>query len=302
MAGFGLAAARAAVRLERAAPIWFGFGAILGPIALLLLQAAPPGRCHSCSTPTRGWLTICGWCGEQVSATPPGATAVAARPVRSTTLPSLSGGRDRVRGRDQASPLRQIRPTLSVAPTPTPAPEIRQVEVQPPPAARVAPPRTPQVVPLSAPEVEPPRTPQVEPPLSGQERWRVPISTPPIEGATARKVVPTAGIEPAPVETRMLTTAVYVTGSTSLESGRRYLITVHGPRLQILGPVETDPSSVALDRALAGMDATASEGRLVISGPGGRSGTVLIFMSVAGTTPDLVARAIVDAARTAARA
>ena len=211
------------------------------------------------------------------------------------TLPSLSGGRDWVRGRDQASPLRQIRPTLSVAPMPTPAPETRRGVVEAPSAARMAPLRAPQL------EARP-SAPEVAPPLSGQERWRVPISTPPIEGATARTVVPTAGIEPEPVETRMLTTAVYVTGSTSLESGRRYLITVHGPRLQILGPVETDPSAIALDRALAEMDATASEGRLVISGPGGRSGTVLIFMSVAGGTPEKVAEAIVDAARTVARA
>lgn len=300
MAGFGLAAARAAVRLERAVPIWFGFGAILGPIALLLLDAAPPGRCHSCSTPTRGWLTICGWCGEQVSATHPGAAAVAARPARSTTPPSLSGSRDLVRGRDQASPLRQIQPTLSVATTPAPAPGTREMEVQPPRTPQVEPPPavrvTPQVQPQRTPEVEQPqRTPEVE-------RWRVPNSAASIEGATARPADPTAGVEPAPVETRMLTTAVYVTGSTSLESGRRYLITIHGPRLQILGPVETDPSAVALDRAVAEMDATATDGRLVISGPGGRSGTVLIFMSVAGTTPDLVATAIVDAARTAVRA
>ena len=292
MAGFGLAAAKAAVRLDREAPVWFGFGAILGPIALLLLDAAPPGRCHSCSTPTRGWLTICAWCGEQVSATPPGATAESPRLPRSPGLPSLSGGRDWVRGRDQASPLKQIRPALSVAPTPTPVPETRHVAADPALPAQVTPPEA-HLEPLPAPQVAP---------LSGQERWRVPISTPPIEGATARTVVPTAGIEPAPVETQMLTTAVYVTGSTSLESGRRYLIAVHGPRLQVLGPVETDPSAVALDRALAEMDATASEGRLVISGPGGRSGTVLIFMSVAGTTPDMVAKAIVDAAWTAANA
>ena len=289
MAGFGLAAAKAAVRLDREAPVWFGFGAILGPIALLLLDAAPPGRCHSCSTPTRGWLTICAWCGEQVSATPPGATAESPRLPRSPGLPSLSGGRDWVRGRDQASPLKQIRPALSVAPTSvsTSAPETRHVAADPAPPAQVTPPAA-RLGPLPAARVEP---------LSGHERWRVPIK----ESGT-HAPISAGGTEPAPVETRVLTTAVYVTGSTSLESGRRYLIAVHGPRLQVLGPVETDPSAVALDRALAEMDATASEGRLVISGPGGRSGTVLIFMSVAGTTPDMVAKAIVDAAWTAANA
>ena len=64
--------------------------------------------------------------------------------------------------------------------------------------------------------------------------------------------------------------------------------------------VETERE--AIPRALAEMDATATEGRLVVSGPGGRSGTTLIFMSVAGATPDIIANAILDAARSAAQA
>ena len=245
MGGFGLAAAQAAIRLDRVAPIWFAFGAILGPNALLLLRAAPPGRCRSCSTPTRGWHTICLWCGEQVTAIP--LAAVARAPI----LPTPSIGRDWLKRRDQATPIDQIPRAQSAAPISTPAPETRHVEPLAPPAAQAS--------------------------------------------------NPAEGIEPAPIETRILTTAVYVSGSRSLESGRRYIIAIHGPRLRVLGPVDIDPSAVALDRALADMDATADEGRLVVSGPGGKSGTVLVFMSVARTTPDIVANAIVDAARTAAK-
>ena len=97
----------------------------------------------------------------------------------------------------------------------------------------------------------------------------------------------------------MLAAGVYVVGSTALESGRRYIIAIHGPRLRILGPVDLDPSAIALDQALAGLDATANEGRLVVSGSTGRAALVLVFMAIAGMTPDQVAKAIVDAARTA---
>jgi hypothetical protein len=96
---------------------------------------------------------------------------------------------------------------------------------------------------------------------------------------------------------RILASAVYVTGSSALEPGRRYAIAVHGSRLRFLGPIDADPSAVVVDRPIAGAEATAVEGRLVISVPERRSVMVAAFMSVAGRTPDAVARAIVDAAR-----
>lgn len=102
---------------------------------------------------------------------------------------------------------------------------------------------------------------------------------------------------PDTIETRVLATAVYVTGSASLEPGRRYTIAIHGSRLRFLGPVDMDPSAVALDHAVGDVDATAIEGRLIVSDAGGRSLLVLAFMAVAGATPDGLAQAIVDAAR-----
>jgi phage terminase large subunit-like protein len=99
------------------------------------------------------------------------------------------------------------------------------------------------------------------------------------------------------VAPRIIASAVYVTGSSALEAGRRYVIAVHGSRLRFMGPIDVDPSVVSVDRPIAGANATALEGRLVISAPEGRSDMVVAFMSVAGTTPDALARAIVDAAR-----
>ena len=72
--------------------------------------------------------------------------------------------------------------------------------------------------------------------------------------------------------------------------------------MHILGPVDEDPSVIALDRPLAGIDATASGGRLVLSGATGRSGFAIAFMSVAGSTIEQVAGAVVDAAQAAEQA
>ena len=61
-----MAAARLAERRRRRTVTWAFFGAILGPVALLLLNVAPPGHCWKCSAPTTGWLPVCLWCGENV--------------------------------------------------------------------------------------------------------------------------------------------------------------------------------------------------------------------------------------------
>jgi hypothetical protein len=87
-------------------------------------------------------------------------------------------------------------------------------------------------------------------------------------------------------------TAIYVTGSSSLEPGRRYTIAVADGRLRVLGPVDVQPKAVALDRNIAGMEATTGNGRLMITEPGGRGGTTLAFMSIAGAAPEQLAERI----------
>ena len=62
-AAFGLASARAAGRLDRDTRLWFVFGVILGPVALLLLWRSPPAWCRTCLMSTRGWTKTCWWCG-----------------------------------------------------------------------------------------------------------------------------------------------------------------------------------------------------------------------------------------------
>jgi hypothetical protein len=52
-----------ALQRGRSWAAWFGFGVALGPIAVAILLIAPPGRCPSCGTRTRGWPRRCDACG-----------------------------------------------------------------------------------------------------------------------------------------------------------------------------------------------------------------------------------------------
>ncbi len=60
---FGPLCSWLALRRARSWAVWFIFGVLLGPIAAALLFAAPPGRCPSCGTPSRGWPRSCDGCG-----------------------------------------------------------------------------------------------------------------------------------------------------------------------------------------------------------------------------------------------
>lgn len=59
---------------------WFVLGALIGPIAWLLLIAAPPGRCPTCDALVRGWPRACERCGARFD-TRPGTTALPVPPA-----------------------------------------------------------------------------------------------------------------------------------------------------------------------------------------------------------------------------
>jgi hypothetical protein len=61
--------------------VWFVLGALTGPIALLLLAIAPPGRCPECDAVIVGWAAECDRCGEPLDA------RIGSRP---TSAPSVS--------------------------------------------------------------------------------------------------------------------------------------------------------------------------------------------------------------------
>jgi hypothetical protein len=100
-------------------------------------------------------------------------------------------------------------------------------------------------------------------------------------------------VEPRSV---VLASAIYVTGSRGLLAGSRYGIGLLGDNLQILGPVDIDPLAIVLTHPLRGIDATGLQSRLIITaGERRRERLALVFMSVAGGTPEGVADAIVAA-------
>ena len=95
-----------------------------------------------------------------------------------------------------------------------------------------------------------------------------------------------------------MATATYVTGTARLEPGRRYGIALRDAVFQVLGPVDGDPNRIALERPVAGIEARAVEGRLILS-DNQRSNMVLAFMTVAGLGLDELAATIRAAAQDA---
>jgi hypothetical protein len=76
--GFGLLSMWLARLRERSPVAWAIYGAILGPLAVILLAVSPPGRCVACRAPVRGWPKVCPWCGSDVRRGGPPVAAPAA--------------------------------------------------------------------------------------------------------------------------------------------------------------------------------------------------------------------------------
>jgi hypothetical protein len=297
--GFGLVSARMAAWLDRSVPVWFVFGAVLGPIALVLLWLAPPAWCRTCLMPTRGMLRACWWCG-----------------TRFRSGSSLAAGP----GVPRASPDRRLDP-------PDHAHPVRAMQAAPPVSVRASP-----MAPAQPTSAAPPSS-TVQPPATGHSADPVPTMDPSVRGASRRRPIdaarppsltsdadatddrgpahaqldpigpitmpdasakPTAPSAIASVNpTRPATivgTGVYFSGTVNLELGGRYGFMIDGSRFRILGPLS--PSIVALDRALIGMTVSMAHGRLVLAIPDGRFGELLVFASIVGASLDKVAEAI----------
>lgn len=312
LAGFGAAAASFAVRRRREPGTWAFFGAILGPAALALLRVAPPGRCWSCAAATDGWMTMCMWCGEDVREPVTVREPKLDTPVEEVRthgpLTVIEGSAPRAPraispGAEAREPTSSIGPialirNMAIAPTPAPRavdppPRERRIDLAgPPPLAEQAR-RTAAAAAASAAAA-------IEPAADPVRRLKASLgrTTQSPGAATAR--VPLEALQPGPTadpRSVVLASAIYVTGSRGLLAGSRYGIALSGDELRILGPVDVDPSAVVIHHSLAGMDATGLQGRLIITATDGRRDQLaLVFMSVAGGSPEGVADAIVSAA------
>jgi hypothetical protein len=281
MAAFGVAAAVAARRIERPTVAWLAFGAVLGPIALLLLHNAPPGRCRTCGTPTRGWSWVCWWCREDVRSRSASTVAMEARMAGRATIPIQHPG-PLPNGQREVTKtfVLQVNPTQSLEATLAgPRGPATQDATSPTPKTAA----TPAAAATSAPAATATPVAPVVPTRNGTAR-------PAAVSAPQARDRPGDGLA-------VLATAVFVAGSSRLKPGHRYGLALESTRFLILGPTDVDPLAVVLDRAVADIDVQAVEGRLLVSEPRSGSGLALAFMSVAGaTTGDLAAR-IANAAR-----
>lgn len=259
--GFGLAAAWLARLRDRLPQVWAIYGAILGPVALILLWIAPPGRCAICRAPVRGWLTTCQWCGSDVR----GRTT---EPVTVPAVPAVPANGDVVAA--SAAPAgRKSARAAKKADTAAAAAAAAAVEVaEEKPVITVAPTRRPRAKPAA----------EVEPPAPVAPATGAPPTTP-----------------PAPKPMVVLASGVFMTGTIGLSPGSRYDIETDGTDLRVVGSGEKGRKAVAFERKLVGIDATGVENRLIISAAGGRGATVLVFMSIDGgpsAVADAIARAV----------
>jgi hypothetical protein len=256
---FGPLSGWLAGRRDRNPVVWLVFGALLGPLALVLLWFAPPGRCSMCDTPVRGWASICLACGGP--------------------LTGAAGAR-----RYQSMERREIEsfgPVFETAAQP--------VDTEPYPV----PPRTAPALTMLAPQAVAGGTqadipsPPIRLPI---ERSRVARVRRPGIAVRARVSVPPSAVEPLEqAAAEILATAVYFGGTAGLAVGGRYVITRQGAMFRLLGPVDLDPTRVALERPLARLAAAAVGERLVITeGDGAHVSLAIGLGALAGMTgPDL---------------
>ena len=272
MIGFGLGTAWLARSRDRQVAAWAVFGAVLGPVAIILLWAAPPGRCATCRASVRGWLTTCQWCGKDVRGGVPSASPA----LSASTRPADAGGKAQkttasakktaATSVGAEAPPRGPRPVISVAPTKRPIDTAG-----------------PSVVVASGPPVD------LGAAAAAAGKSKPATTKRRASKADAAKATPTRPIQ-------IVTTGIYMTGTIGLSAGSRYSIQHDDERIQVLGPGDRDPKAVAFERSLIGIDATGMEGRLILTAQGGRGGTVLVFSSVEGGDPASIAATLTRAA------
>lgn len=247
---------------DRVMAIWMVFGALLGPIAILLLRIAPPGRCRTCRASVRGWLTTCEWCGNPVAG-------------RRATVPAVvDGPGPAAKVALAAAPVARVAGPVAVAATPAVIPSAVRS------GSRKAGP------------VDDETEARIRQRLTSMSRRRA------ILGRDADPGDASGNENAGTSSRRVVASGIYSTGTISLVAGSRYNLEVDDTVLRILGPTDLTADTIVVTQDLAGMEATGFDDRLVITfGGGGRHGMVLVFSDLQGASIPEVADAIVSAAR-----
>ena len=266
---FGPLAAWVALARGRFAPLWFVYGAILGPIAVAILLAAPPGRCQACGWRVRGWTDTCLACGNDVttglppegevdlSRTP--GIAAAAPPVLSIAPGSDATGGTRF-GRSGGAPV-------AVGPG-RPDPGLRFAGG----SGVLAATRDQRASAVDAGWTS--GSAAVAPARSAPDDWDpVPLSIAPAAPDS----------EPDDDDDRpfaVLGSGVFVGGNRPLQPGSRYLLARVGPELQVFGPLHLNPASVATRMATKDIEVTVVGDRLTIGGNSPLMDVALAFVGI----------------------
>lgn len=282
---FAALSAWLAARRARVPAVWAVFGALLGPIAIVLLAAAPPGSCPRCEEPLPGWPARCSRCGLSLR------SMVVVRVPRSWPFAHVAASAVAPRPVDMARPIATAQD--GIGPLPAPARSHR---------APLGPAERPRVDGRSRRSQSPPALTIVAPtgrpwahPRDAAGRARAGGTTHPDRVASAttpqsrvgrRRSTPTRSAdEPSLV---VLATGVYVTGTVGLRPGVRYSINRRGDRLVILGPVDLSPERQQLDWPVTKLDVTVFGERLVIA----HEGRMIAFQSLAGVDGERLAVAL----------
>jgi hypothetical protein len=238
-------------RRARSPLIWFALGVVIGPLAVVLLLLAPPGRCPECAERVHGWPRTCIACGASLG----GAVAVGGA---ETAAPPAA---------DAPVVVRTLGPSQPRDPTPIP----------PPPA----------LIPSTPP---PPMSMSDRSPSPTEDRsWEVVTSIGPTPGVAGGMTGATRMVRPGAVgpDAHLLGSAVFIGGTaptttrTRLEVGDRYGLARDGDELQILGPVTIDPERIVARIPLAGAQVELTADRLVVTGGDAARGAAVAFSALA---------------------
>ncbi|HEV8280946.1 MAG TPA: hypothetical protein VGQ02_03740 [Candidatus Limnocylindrales bacterium] len=250
-------------RRDRHPVVWLAFGALLGPLALLLLAAAPPGRCSMCDTRVHGWASICAVCGAPLTE---------------------AAGAGQYQAQDR-TPIRPVTPAVDVELRPNYAPPPNPTMRTAPVLTMLSPHGVDSGVASDVPS--PPIRLPVERPVASR------IRRPDFSERPARSVTRPSYERDQEAAAEVLATGVYFGGTAGLAVGGRYVITRHGPLFRLLGPVDLDPARVALERPLGRLSAVAVGERLVITeGDGSRVSLAIGMGALAGMNGPELERAL----------
>ena len=233
---------------------WFILGALIGPLALILLAAAPPARCPVCDAVVDGWPSRCDGCGSRLRDGAP-AEERPSIAVEST----VSGWPSRVAPRPTAvarPPTTSIVERASIVAPPTPID-----------AARSGLRREPRPVGPSL-SSRPTRTPVAV----------GPVSTPPAITASNYELATST----TDVTGDVLSTGVYISGNAGLEIGACYAIARAGDQLRVFGPVDAGQLTIRHQGPLTDFDVTAMDDRVIIAGREGHSSLAIVFRTIGG--------------------